>query len=86
MNVTMKLADRHCARWPKGKPPFTVAEASAAMQELPGWSLAEGATRLTRRFRFADFRAAMRFVAALADLPTPRTTTQSSRSAGTRSR
>lgn len=64
----MKLADRHCARWPKGKPPFTVAESSAALRELPGWSLAEGAARLTRRYRFADFRAAMRFVAVLADL------------------
>ncbi len=64
----MGLADRHCARWPKGKPPLSEAEVAAALRELPAWSMAARATRLTRRYRFADFRAAMRFVTALADL------------------
>ena len=64
----MSFADRHCARWPKGKPPLTEPEVAAALAELPGWSATERATRLTRRFTFADFRGAMAFVNALAEL------------------
>jgi 4a-hydroxytetrahydrobiopterin dehydratase len=64
----MAFVDRHCARWPKGRPPLTGPEVEAALRELPGWSAAEHATRLTRRYAFADFRGAMRFVGALADL------------------
>ena len=41
---------------------------AAALRELPGWSAAERATRLVRRFTFADFRGAMRFVSAMAEL------------------
>jgi 4a-hydroxytetrahydrobiopterin dehydratase len=41
---------------------------AASLRELPGWIATERATRLTRRFSFPDFRAAMRFVGALADL------------------
>lgn len=43
---------------------------AAALGELPGWTATERATRLGRRYAFADFRAAMRFVTALADLAT----------------
>jgi 4a-hydroxytetrahydrobiopterin dehydratase len=41
---------------------------AAALGELPGWTATERATRLARRYAFADFRAAMRFVVAMADL------------------
>jgi 4a-hydroxytetrahydrobiopterin dehydratase len=64
----MALVDRHCSRWPKGRPPLGAAEVAAALRELPAWNAAEHATRLTRRYAFADFRGAMRFVGALADL------------------
>jgi 4a-hydroxytetrahydrobiopterin dehydratase len=62
--------DRHCARWPRGKPPLGEPEVAAALASLPGWAATERATRLTRRYTFADFRGAMRFVAALAELAT----------------
>jgi 4a-hydroxytetrahydrobiopterin dehydratase len=62
------FADRHCARWPKGTPPLAGPAVAAALRELPGWTGGENDTRLTRRYTFADFRAAMRFVGALADL------------------
>jgi 4a-hydroxytetrahydrobiopterin dehydratase len=62
------FADRHCARWPKGKPPLTEAEVTAVLRDLPTWTAAERATRLTRQYTFTDFRAAMRFVDALAGL------------------
>jgi len=64
----MSFADRHCARWPKGKPKLTGPEVAAALVELPGWTATERASRLTRRFTFADFRGAMAFVTALAEL------------------
>ncbi len=38
----------------------------AALAVLPGWQLSAG--RLCRHFRFPDFRAAMAFVSAAADL------------------
>jgi 4a-hydroxytetrahydrobiopterin dehydratase len=64
----VSFANRHCSRWPKGRPPLTGTEVTAALRELPAWTTAERVTRLTRRYTFADFRAAMRFVGALADL------------------
>jgi 4a-hydroxytetrahydrobiopterin dehydratase len=64
----VRLLDRHCARWPKGRPPLSGPEVAAALGELPGWTATERATRLGRRYAFADFRAAMRFVTGLADL------------------
>jgi 4a-hydroxytetrahydrobiopterin dehydratase len=64
----MAFVDRHCSRWPKGRPPLAGPEVDAALRELPGWSATENATRLTRRYAFVDFREAMRFVDALADL------------------
>jgi 4a-hydroxytetrahydrobiopterin dehydratase len=64
------FADRHCARWPKGRPPLSPPAVAAALGEIPGWSATDGATRLTRRFTFTDFTAAMAFVDALARLAT----------------
>ena len=68
MKRSMGFVDRHCSRWPKGRPPLDRDGVAAALRELPGWTVAEHATRLTRRYAFADFRGAMRFVVALADL------------------
>jgi 4a-hydroxytetrahydrobiopterin dehydratase len=62
------FSDRHCARWPKGKPPLAEPEVATALRQLPGWTATGPPGRLTRRYTFADFRAAMRFVGALADL------------------
>jgi 4a-hydroxytetrahydrobiopterin dehydratase len=64
----VEFASRHCRRWPRGRPPLSGEEVTAALLALPGWTATERATRLTRRYTFADFRGAMRFVAALADL------------------
>jgi 4a-hydroxytetrahydrobiopterin dehydratase len=66
----VSFADRHCARWPKGKPPLAGPELAAALRQLPGWTAAEQGTRLTRRFTFAGFDEAMAFVAALGRLAT----------------
>jgi len=62
------FAHRHCGRWPRGKAPLSGTEVAVSLRELSGWTAAEGSSRITRRYAFADFRAAMRFVGALADL------------------
>jgi 4a-hydroxytetrahydrobiopterin dehydratase len=64
----VEFARRHCGRWPRGQPPLSEAEVASSLRELAGWTATEGSTRITRRYAFADFRAAMRFVGALADL------------------
>jgi 4a-hydroxytetrahydrobiopterin dehydratase len=66
----VRFADRHCARWPRGKPPLSEPEVAAALRELPGWTATERATRLTRRYTFPGFGAAIAFVNALAGLAT----------------
>jgi 4a-hydroxytetrahydrobiopterin dehydratase len=64
----MDLAERHCASCQGGLPRLGEAALVAGLDELPGWALTEGATRLERTFRFRDFAAAMRFVNAMAEV------------------
>jgi 4a-hydroxytetrahydrobiopterin dehydratase len=64
------FSQRHCARWPRGKPPLTEAEVAEALRQLPGWTASDGGTRLTRSYPFKDFAAAIAFVNALATLAT----------------
>ncbi|MFM7532421.1 MAG: 4a-hydroxytetrahydrobiopterin dehydratase [Rubrivivax sp.] len=45
---------------------LTGAELAGAVESLPGWSVREGA--LERRYRFADFDAAMAFAQQVAEL------------------
>jgi 4a-hydroxytetrahydrobiopterin dehydratase len=68
MIAAMKLAERHCRPLPRGTPPITAADLAAAAAELPGWTVAPEGGRISRTFAFADFRAAMAFVVAMADL------------------
>ncbi len=62
------LATRKCVPCRGGVPTLTAGEADKLRRETPAWSLAENATRLTRRFEFADFRAAIDFVNRVADV------------------
>ncbi|MBB1249583.1 4a-hydroxytetrahydrobiopterin dehydratase [Rhizobium sp. G21] len=45
---------------------FIPSEIENALQELDGWTLAEGGDSISRRFRFADFAAAFGFMAECA--------------------
>jgi 4a-hydroxytetrahydrobiopterin dehydratase len=67
---SVTFAERHCARWPRGKPPLHGEEVAAALRHLPDWTASEGGTRLTRRYTFEGFAAAIVFVNALAALAT----------------
>jgi 4a-hydroxytetrahydrobiopterin dehydratase len=62
----MKLSERKCAPCDAGTPRLDAAFVRSMLVELPGWELADDASRLRRRFRFADFRQAMAFVVKMA--------------------
>jgi 4a-hydroxytetrahydrobiopterin dehydratase len=47
---------------------MTAFAAAAALRGLAGWDLRDGATRIHKHYRFRDFRQAMRFVTALAEV------------------
>jgi 4a-hydroxytetrahydrobiopterin dehydratase len=66
--MTEPLVSRKCVPCRGGVPTLTPAEAEEFRRETPEWTLSENATRLSRRFEFADFRAAMSFVNRVADL------------------
>ena len=51
-----------------GIPPLSEPAAREMASRTPGWSLAEGATRLHRRFEFRDFLEAMKFVNRVAEV------------------
>ena len=62
------LAGKSCVPCRGGVPPLTEAEARAMILRTSGWTLAEGARRLARRFEFQDFVEAMKFVNRVADI------------------
>ncbi|MDA0367781.1 MAG: 4a-hydroxytetrahydrobiopterin dehydratase [Proteobacteria bacterium] len=58
----MTLADKTCIPCRGGVPPLTANEAAVFGREVPAWACTHGATLIERRFRFADFAAALAFV------------------------
>jgi 4a-hydroxytetrahydrobiopterin dehydratase len=62
------LAEKTCTPCRGGVPPLTPEEAERHRAQAPDWSLVDDATRIERRFRFEDFRAAFAFVARAAEL------------------
>ena len=56
------LAAKTCTPCRGGVPPLTQVEAEALLEQVPEWSLADGAHHIERRFRFANFREALAFV------------------------
>ncbi len=60
------FAQKFCVACEAGTPPLSVEQAEEMMDQVPGWDLQEN--KLTRRFRFKDFKEAMAFVNKVADL------------------
>ena len=62
----MDLTRKKCVPCEGGVPRVEGAALDALLGSVPGWQLA--GDRIRRHLRFADFRAAMAFVAAMAEL------------------
>lgn len=60
------LIQRFCVACEAGTPPMSMEQAREIMSQVHGWELQEN--KLTRRFRFKDFKEAMAFVNKVADL------------------
>lgn len=66
--MTMNLTAKHCVPCEGGVPPLTRAEAEDLLAHVPGWTLADDGKRISRAWKRADFRDAVAFLAAVADL------------------
>jgi 4a-hydroxytetrahydrobiopterin dehydratase len=64
----MDFASKRCVPCEGGVPAMTPREVEEALGSLDGWDVREGSTRLHKHHRFRDFKEAMRFVNAMADL------------------
>jgi 4a-hydroxytetrahydrobiopterin dehydratase len=62
----MTLAEKKCVPCEGGTPKLPRARTQELLGQLDGWQL--DGDRIRRRLRFRDFRAAMRFVNAVAEL------------------
>jgi 4a-hydroxytetrahydrobiopterin dehydratase len=60
------LAHKRCVACDAGTPRLSMQEAEALLEQVPGWELEEN--KLTRRFKFTDFKQAMAFVNRVATL------------------
>ncbi len=60
------LKDQSCVPCRGGVPPLSESQARALLKEVPDWTLQEN--KIVREFQFKDFRHAMAFVNAVADL------------------
>lgn len=66
--MTTPLADRRCIPCEGGTPPLERAAAEHLRSAVPDWEFDEAGQAIRRTFRFKDFREAMAFVNAVADL------------------
>jgi 4a-hydroxytetrahydrobiopterin dehydratase len=60
--VGMSLTQKTCVPCQGGIPPLGKVQAQDLMAQVPGWTLSDAGDRITRRFGFDDFRAAISFV------------------------
>ncbi|HKF42034.1 MAG TPA: 4a-hydroxytetrahydrobiopterin dehydratase [Thermoanaerobaculia bacterium] len=62
------LSAKHCVPCRGGVPPLSAEEARRMAAKVPGWTVNEDSSRLSRRFEFKDFIHAMEFVNRVAEL------------------
>src|SRR5574341_1304915 len=63
-----QLTRKTCVPCRGGIPPLTPDQARAYQAAVSEWTLAPDATRISREFKFKDFKAAMAFVNRVAEL------------------
>jgi 4a-hydroxytetrahydrobiopterin dehydratase len=64
----MDFAARKCVPCEGGVPALTPAQVEEALRSLRGWDVRDGHLKIHKHHRFRNFREAMRFVTAMADL------------------
>ncbi len=64
----MDLAEKKCVPCRGGIPPLGRPEAEKLGAQVPGWRVNDAADRISRKFSFKTFKAAMKFVNRVADL------------------
>jgi len=64
----MALSDKTCVPCRGGIPPLPEEEARRRLQETPGWTLEENATRIRRRWEFRNFASALEFARKVGEL------------------
>ena len=66
MNI-IDLRQKHCVPCEGGTPPFTKEQIAEYAPKVPDWKVVED-KKLTKEFKFKDFREAMAFVNKVADI------------------
>jgi len=66
--MTTDLAGKPCTPCRGGVPPLTREEAEALRTNAADWELLDDAHRIERRFRFENFRDALRFVEGVGEV------------------
>ncbi|MEI6557361.1 MAG: 4a-hydroxytetrahydrobiopterin dehydratase [Rhodospirillaceae bacterium] len=61
----MAFHEQPCTPCAGGLPPLSEAAARGLAVQVPDWQIADGATRLVRRFPVPDYAQALAFVTAL---------------------
>ena len=64
----MDFTKKRCVPCEGGVPKMTASQVEQGLRSLDGWDAREGSTQLHKHYRFRDFRQAMAFVNAMADL------------------
>lgn len=64
----MELHTKKCIPCEAGTPPLSREDAEKYLGEVSGWTLAGDGTKISREFTFKDFKEAMQFVNAVADI------------------
>jgi len=62
------LISKHCIPCEGGVAPLDRDQAHSYMAEVLGWELSSDSKKISKEFKFSDFRHAMRFVNKVAEL------------------
>lgn len=65
----MDLAKKHCVPCEEGGAPMFNEKEDEMLKQVQGWILVrDGTHKITKQFKFEDFKKAMEFVSKIADL------------------
>ena len=66
--MAASLAEKTCIPCRGGTPPLEASAAKELLSQAPSWTLVDGAHRIERTFRFANFKGALEFVNKIGEL------------------